>query len=260
MSSCDSNDDKGILLRLSPETGTVLESIVEMDISMKGAMDMSTTMDIEFKMEVDDVDKEGIISLTYEYTRIKMNMEMKGQKIDYDSDDTNPSDRVSQQMSKAMAGMMNTPFSMKMNGRSKIVEAPDFSEIFRDNPMMARQADQIKQAMDNMFAIYPEETIKSGDSWKRNTNIGNAQMPMTLDATYTVKDILDNLIVLELDGILNDEGGMADIEGTFNGTIDIDRATGFPIKCDLKQKISMSMQGQEMDMIMDMTIDAKVTQ
>jgi len=253
-----STNDEGVLLRLTPQEGTVMESVLDMEITMKGNMEMSTSLDMEFNMRIGDVDAEGVITVTSEYTQMKMNMDMMGQRIRYNSDDVNPTDPISQKMAEAMGGMINTPFDMKMNDRSEIVEAPDFSKMIGNDPMMAGQADQMKQTFDNMFVIYPEGVVKLGESWDRTTAIGNSQMPMRLNATYTVKEILDDKVILAMSGSVENDGGIANAKGTFTGTIDIDRLTGFPIYSVMKQKISMSAQGMDVDMIMDMIMDTKV--
>ena len=254
----ESTNNEGILLRLTPQEGSVMESVVDMDITMNGDVGMSTSLAMEFNMKVDNVDAEGVITVTSEYTQMKMNMDMMGQVIRYNSDDINPTDPVSQKMAEAMGGIINTPFDMKMNDLSEIVEAPDFSKMIGNNPMMAGQADQMKQTFDNMFAIYPERPVNLGESWDRTTVSGNSQMPMTLNATYTLKEILDEKVILTIGGSVESDGGIADVKGTFTGALDIDRATGFPIKSFMTQRISMSVQGMEVEMIMEMIMDTKV--
>lgn len=249
---------EGILLRLTPQEGAVMESVIDMDITMKGDVGMSTSLAMEFNMKVDDVDAEGVITVTSEYTQMKMNMDMMGQEIRYNSDDASHTDPVSQKMAEAMGGMINTPFEMKMNDLSEIVEAPDFSKMIGNDPMMAGQADQMKQTFDNMFAIYPEEAVNLGESWERTTVSGNSQMPMKLNATYTLKEILDDKVILSLNGSVESNGGMVSAEGTFTGTLDIDRTTGFPTNSVMKQKISISAQGMDVEMIMEMVMSTKV--
>ena len=254
----ESTNNEGILLRLTPQEGSVMESVVDMDITMNGDVGMSTSLAMEFNMKVDNVDAEGVITVTSEYTQMKMNMDMMGQVIRYNSDDINPTDPVSQKMAEAMGGIINTPFDMKMNDLSEIVEAPDFSKMIGNDPMMAGQADQMKQTFDNMFAIYPERAVNLGESWDRTTVSGNSQMPMTLNATYTLKEILDEKVILTIGGSVERDGGRADVKGTFTGALDIDRATGLPIKSFMTQRISMSVQGMEVEMIMEMIMDTKV--
>jgi hypothetical protein len=254
----DVTNGEGVLLRLTPTAGSVMESTVDMNMKMDGGlMNMDTKMAMEFSMKVDTIDTDGIISVTSEYSRMKMKMNMPQGNVDYDSNNPESDDPITKAMADAMSGMIHTPFTMKMNGRSEMVEAPDFSTMFESNPAAAGQADQLKQTFDNMFAIYPENKVKLGDSWDRTMNTGG-QMPMDMDATYTVKEILDDKVVLAITGKVKSDGGMAEATGTFTGTMEVDRATGFPFNSKMNQDISVTVQGMEMDMKVDLIMDTKM--
>ena len=137
-------------------------------------------------MEVSE-EKGGIKMLTTTYDRIAMGMKMGNQNMEFSSegpvgDPANPFNMISN-MFKAMKGKS---FKMEVNEHGEILTIQGLNEIAESLveemklPEEARQKalqqfksqfneKDVKESFSQAFNIFPDKTVKVGDSWRKET-------------------------------------------------------------------------------------------
>ena len=155
-----------------------------------------------------------------------------------------------QDLVEKMSNNINVPEQMKEQMRKQMKES--FNE------------EQIRQSFAQGFYIYPDKPVKVGDSWKKSFDKTMNNMKMNQDLKYTVKEITDNGIILELDGIIsssvNTDSTAApkiDISGDEKGTMEMNRATGLIQKGTIDMNMKMSAAGNPMTMKVKTIIEGK---
>lgn len=249
----DSGDK--VTLRFKPAAGTKKTVDMQMNMSYMG-IDMD--MGMWATMTAKNLRENGDVEVETEYTRITVKMNVMGQNVDYDSDrDKDVSGDPMMAAYGMMAQMLNKPVGMVMNDKGGVVEAPDMTALLGDSlAAMAdggeKNTDQMGQMFDNMFAPFPENEVKTGDSWDKEAEIKSANGPMKVKAKYTVDKITENEVVLKVSGDLSGdmvaEGNSVSMSGTMDGSMTIDRKEGWTSSVDMTQDISMSLMGQNVNM------------
>ena len=105
----------------------------------------------------------------------------------------------------------------------------------------------MKAQMENLLAIYPEEEVGVGDTWTKAMFLKTG-MPMHLTNTYRLAALEEDHVRIELESIVApgdgrpmQMGGVVlayTVSGTQQGTMWLDKATGFPRRVDITQHLA----------------------
>jgi len=191
------------------------------DAAVKMGMYLSTT--------VDDVDAEKLHTLKLAYDRITMDMTSPAFSMSYDSKEPDKAGaNPAFQMFNAMVGESIT-LQVTPKGETKDVKGID--ELAKKLQEKAPPGVNVKQQLEGMknafeqFTAYPDKPVDIGDTWTRKTKIAaDPNMPMEMDATYTLVDRKDGKAVIKMDGKMAVANGM---KGTSTGKFSMDEATGW---------------------------------
>ena len=245
---------KEALLRYQPVKGDQFAMVMKMNMMMEGPQSMSMTMGMDNDLEVKSIEKDNSFMLDNMVKKIGMSMKNPMMNMDYDSANPNLDDPTTAEMHKTLGIMVDKSMVSKMSNRGELLEAPNYDEIFGENPELAGQVDQMNQSLESAFITYPENPVKVGDSWNATTEI-KGQAPMTQDFTYTVKEITPTNVTLGINGTIKlSPEAMMSGSGDFNGTMVINRMDGFIRSSNIKQNLNMSVMGMDMKTVTDVNL------
>lgn len=261
------------------------KTTMNMDMTMMGKQ-MTTTgnIDFAFKMKVDDVDAQNNYNITASYDAIRFKINAMGMDMGYDS--KNPGDTSHENMMNGMfrkifSSMLGQAFKLSMSPKGEVMKIEGIADLVEKisasinvpdqmKEQMHKQMkesfneEQIKQSFAQGFYIYPDKPVKVGDSWKKSFDKTMNNMNMNQDLKFTVKEVTDNSIVLELDGIITssvnaDSTGRPkiDISGDEKGTMEMLRSSGMIQKGNIDMNMKMSSMGNPMTMKVKTNIESK---
>lgn len=184
--------------------------------SMQG-QNMEIKIDVKGKMsfKVLSIEKD-IYTIEARYQSLSMNMAMPQGSMDFSSDkkDADPASAV-------MRALVDKPFQMKMSKTGKINEVTGVEELFNSATTALGQLDEMqkKQILDqivqsyggNAFkanmeistAIFPDQKVGKGDTWKVNTKLESGAMNADLETTFTLTDVVDGTYVISGKSVMN---------------------------------------------------------
>lgn len=274
--SCNNMPGKSgdtIDLKFNLPKGSSYDYNMDMDMSVKGnmggqQMNVTNKMAMGYHFSTID-DSAGWKKISSTISRIAMNIDAGGMKIDYDSDKPNDtSNVVNGTMGKVLGAMKGGEFTFTMNDKGKIGSVTGINEMM--NKMMssvpgagamsgsmgsAFNEDNFKQNIQQAFGMYPDKPVKPGDSWTSTMNMNNGGMQMKLDNTYTLESVTGDNANVKVNSKISPLAGatIANIDGTMTGTMKYDIPTGVPVNGDLDMlmKMSVSEGGQTMPMTTD---------
>lgn len=259
IAACGGSNEE-VTLRLSPEEGKVYNTDMQMNMEM-GMMGMTTNMNMDFGLNMDIKEVSGdtiAVESAYKSIKVKQEMPMMG-TIEYDS--KNPeatTGMAAKAFRETFDPLLNTTFTMKFNRQGKVIDVIKNGPTAGMGNILSEQTD-MQQYMDNIIAIFPTEPVKEGSTWSRKTD-AKGQIPMIMNNTYTVKEIDKNDVTIELKGTMDLKEDapqeMGTFEGNFNGTIVVDRATGWTKSAEMKQVMKMEMD--QMGQKIPVTLNANV--
>jgi len=251
------------------------------DATKKEQSTTSQTLSVAYICHVKEVDAEGVATVEVSIDSLSFKREGPSGKIDYDSD--NPPAKP-HMLVMGLAAMVGRRFSMRITREGRVTELQGIhamrGEIEKafglpEGPMNdALVADlkkqfsnsAMKKRIETITAIYPDRPIALGESWSQKIAIEAGPFPMTMDNTYTLIGLDDDVATIRVrstvepnldndvattklhstadpnpDGELMEMGVTAistQLSGTQKGTFELDRATGLVCRGCLKQKLS----------------------
>lgn len=182
---------------------------------MDEGMKMHSTQSFQWDQMVRDVTEDGVATIEATYQRVSMVMDMPqmGQRIQYDSDRPEESttdedtelgvvgEQMEDMMIKPLEGLLGETFTYELAPTGKVLSVSGYDKIMQkmfeqmeENPMGPAMAeafgeqlsnDSMKQQLEQMMHVLPEEPVEVSDTWKVNLK---QSMPfigkMNYDATY----------------------------------------------------------------------------
>ena len=225
---------ESVVLRYNYKKGDIYEIKMKMTQEM-GAIMAQTTNTVMSQKTV-AVKGDTIVN---ESKIIKMTMDMVqgGQVMNYDSSKKDDElDDMGKMMKTQMAPILSAVITSKSSALGDVLDVT----IVPNLPQVAQMGKQ------NSSVVYPKESVKIGTTWSENKN----ESGMTMKIEYTVKTISEKEVILAIGGNIS---GMA--TGTISGDMIIDKSSGVAVNSKLQMK--MSVQGQEMIMGVEGTIEKK---
>jgi hypothetical protein len=258
---CDSSPaprGEKIALKLNLKPGDKVKMTADIDMKMnvkppgQGAQKVNMAMGFGMSFDVLDVDQEGVHTIKATYDRVRMNVSGAGQSMAYDSD--NPSGASNPGL-KMLGAMVGSSLTMKVTPEGKTLEVTGVDEMVEkmseDAPPGAQanleqQAESITQSFDQMVAALPKDPVDIRDKWTGSMQMAtDPNMPMKVDATYTLYDRKDGKAIIKIDGKMTSTKG---ISGTMQGTMRINEETGWTEGGEMNMEMEGKVQGVEMDM------------
>lgn len=146
---------------------------------------------------------------------------------EYDSDDTSNKN----ELFSSIGNLMNRTFNIAVskNGITGIQSLYDDEQLADSNSVVHTYGDSsLRKAMLQFLDVYPNSTIKPGDTWKKSFSTSNGFIHMKLENTYKLKSIDEGIAHIELEGQIRPEDTTQAMvfSGVQSGGIDIDIKTG----------------------------------
>lgn len=106
----------------------------------------------------------------------------------------------------------------------------------------------MKEMLTRMMAVYPAEPVTVGDTWS-SRNAVTAGFPITVDATYTLRERRDGVAFVDVVSTVESTPGVEGMEmagatlkfnlsGDQSGTIEIGESDGWVVRTRLSQEFS----------------------
>ena len=275
------NSQPKALLRLHLEKGAeyhmTMVSDNNIDQQMNGQqMKILQKMEMVTSYKVLDILPDNNYFLGYTFLKMKMDMDVNGQKVIMDTESTSDDP-----VTKAVKDL--TSFNMKITvtpmGKVMAVEGMDeFAAKIGNNPQLSQalgmlsNADNFKATFEQYFGFYPENEVEVGSKWDNSIKMP-AMMNMEMLMHMTVTDIKNDQVVMDVTSDINmdspvETNGMKihmKMTGTQTGTMRIDRKSGLTGTADMNQKFDMHMKfqnpqtGEDMEMPMQMNGVSKIS-
>lgn len=232
VSSTISVAQESVLLRLKYKKGDVYSIKMNQSINSPAMM---MGMNIDMGMSVLSVDK-NVYTSEMKISKMTMDMMQGGMQMSYDSTQKEEDlDEMGKMMSAQMSPMLKVVITAKTNDLGKNLET-------KVEPNMPNA----EQFGSRGSVAYPEKAVKVGDTW---TDEKEAQ-GMKTAMEYKVTKITKDKVFLEVSGKITGAG-----TGTTNGTLEIERSSGIPLKSLIKSNVNAS--GQEMKVEVTLTMTKK---
>lgn len=258
---------KYYLLRLQPEMGKEYQMKMNLDMDMK-AMGMGTSMDMLIDMSMEGkAEGEDRVDIEIAYNRIKMDMEIPTiGSVTYDSDipDSNGG-MISELYNELFGGMIDKPHLIVFNQLGKIIDYSSLDDLLGglQSENTNSQVD-IGQFYDNMFALFPEDSITIGDSWE-NEVVTKSKMPFLMKVEYTLSAVEGNEAILSFEGNLELNKDKANLqganfkkmEGTYKGETHVDLNSGMTLSATVNQ--NMKIEVESFGLAMPMNIETSIS-
>jgi len=136
-----------------------------------------------------DKDKNWIVAQKIE--AVKMNIEIGGNKVEYDS--TNPTSAAGNPLGDFFKTLVGNEFKLTISPEMKVIKIDGRDEflqkLIKGNPQMEPLLKQIlgddalKQMADPAFASTPPKAVKKGDTWEKKSTLNMGPIG-TYDTTY----------------------------------------------------------------------------
>lgn len=251
-----------VLLQLSPESGKTYTNNMDMlsEVKVMG-MAVSTKMAMDFDMTASEVtDAESKFDVRY--NRVYMSNESMMGKMEYDSDKPEEATgMMAEMMKETFGGLMEANVTMVMDKQGRTLSISGLDDVSSAGSMgMGGSPADMQEQFGSSMAIFPKKSVGKGDSWSEVIEQTKSS-PVVIDITYTVKEIRDNEVVLDVIGKIskNDSeevpaevrNAISTISGDMTGDMVVDRNTGMTKSSNLVQNMKMGVSQGGMNMDMD---------
>lgn len=255
-----------LVVDLPKNASYVMSNSVAQDISQTiMGMEQGMSQNMEFVVQFDVVEKRrnGNFSIDMTYNEVRFDSKNPMGTASYDSADP---DSEPTQETLAYSAMVGQTIGMDMTPNASIEDVRGLDALI-DNMLNAygipegAQRAEVKGMLDQQFnssslknqigaamVAYPNNAVGVGDSWKDTREV-SAGFPLVINATYTVKEIRDDVVILDVKSDI--ETGKMDkpmqmqgmemmykLSGTQNGTMTVDRKTGWVLSASIDQDVS----------------------
>ena len=257
------------VLEFNLEKGKTYKHLTVADVNMKmNAMGQATVIgtktEIVTAFEVTDR-KNDIFDIRMSYQKMKITIDSPMGKMTIDSDD--PDNSSNKEVANAIKSLAETSVDVQLTKEGNVVSvtgADKLAEKFGGGSAQVLQMtnlslseDAIKMAFEQMSAYFPGKPVSTGESWNRTNTIATGGFDVINKTTLTLKEVKDNVAVLEINttletpeggAVMNMQGMDAQItmKGEQTGTVQIDMKTGWVVSGEFTQKStnSIAVMGQ----------------
>lgn len=218
-------------------------------------------MDMNFIMDVIDVDTNKNVTIDYKYDSIKISSETAGVEVKYDSinpDSTNPMDSI-------YGSILGKGFTLKLDSKGQVLELKGVEELLNsitdkipgDNEQKKTLKsflaesfgdDAIKSMINQTMNYYPQNKVKNNDTWENQYSV-SVLFPMTVNNKFTLLGEKNRLLNLDVHSTITADtkdkpidimGARANakLNGDCKGTVAVNKETGLISRANLTQNMS----------------------
>jgi len=261
------SDSATLSLNLKPGDRFPLKKVVEQRLvqsSLNGApVESRSRLELMFAISVLDVQDERT-KLNVRYERVNYTHDVAGDHQEYDS--TRPPLDLPVTV-RAYHDMVDDGFSFWLGKNNQIVEVEGFTDFLnrclKNVPEAQRQQvifgieagsgeEGIANFVDNSIGLLPfdqEQTV--GATWYKSRNV-QRPVPMTMNSTYTLKEVTDQHAVIDVQGAITPSTGLSEVSagngvritvtgGDASGRCTIFRDTGLPLQSQITRTVDMNV-------------------
>jgi hypothetical protein len=223
-------------------------------------------MGVDYSLAVDDVAGDGTMAVTMKYDAVRFRYKGPAGEAEYDS--AKPPKDVPP-VARGFAAVQGLAVKMRVSPSGQVVAVDRVEELkeqilrklnLPEGPQKAtarKVLDEqfgeaaMKQNLQAMFALYPDQPVAVGDSWQRRVTTSKG-LPAVLEATYTLKRRSSGVCTIEVHAKVSPNpdappvelgtGKMAyELNGEQKGTLEVDEGTGLPRSLATTQDVSGTM-------------------
>ncbi|MFT4202817.1 MAG: DUF6263 family protein [Chitinophagaceae bacterium] len=251
------NAQKTITLKFNPANNAKY-AMSATTKSVATQMGMDINMDMTMDMNCTVTPQQGKDKLmTMQYTNIKLDMDIMGQKLNLNSNETNAQSEPFKKLTTKQFGCVIAP-----DGKiSKVVGVDSLASVFGAGNPAAQYFDEdaIKSSIGQYFSLYPNKPIAVGETWSNIYSVTN-RIKLNAKVTYTLQKVENNLAYIKIASTLTTDSAqkinfngmdfdMA-LGGTQNGEMVVDTQTGIYTSSTLVQDLkgTITAMGQKIPM------------
>lgn len=258
------SEQEKYLLKLNPEVGKtgklIMHIDMEIDMEILGSS-MSSKQEMEMGSEmkvVSNTSEKVVTSMKYTYFAMVMDIPMMG-TMEYDSRRSDNEGLMAETMDSSFSVLLNSEVIIEQSHDGKALKT---TGLDGENQLQTGQPNMDVTSMMNM-SQFPENALKIGESWNRK--IENETSPYSFDATYTLKNVVDGKVYVDL----NSKVGMNELQvkdsetvetkmtGTQNGSFVYDQKSMWLLEANLTQ--DFEMETEEMGMTVPMKLKNNIS-
>ena len=246
----------------------------EIDFSMFGMeIYMHQSTDMKYNLEIKEITDDDNYLAEGKITNFVYKLE------DYNFQDfsTEEEEQVKKEMNREMENMReaieNKPFEITFSRYGEMLDAEEYQELLKslynnDDEIMALEDEPFLSNWDYAIDYIPDSPVSIGESWEQTLEI-STPMLMEIITNYTLYDISDDKIILDLDSNISmeqfdtselmpaeDLTFNMNISGSQSGQINLERESRWIKESELKQNFSgeleMKEDGQESPFVIPM--------
>lgn len=242
----------------------VIEKEVEQRLPTGQSQIHKLRIELTLGMTVEAVSDRGT-KFRVRYERVRYTHQDPESYVEYDSALPQQAPPLSMRAWQAMVG---DGFAFQVGRDNQIASVEGFQEFLQrclsvippdrqEEVMLSIESSSgengVSDFVDNAIGLLPTGEQKPGDVWERARHIGRP-VPMQLHNTYTLKELSDNLAVIQISGRITPSTTLMDTpqasarrvrmvvrEGTAWGACSIYRDTGLPQKSRVEHDILMTV-------------------
>lgn len=208
--------------------------------------------------------KDTVYEMEVSYDKMSMHLAVGTVVMDMSADDkssTNP-------LSKILANVLNTPFSMTISKSGKVLSVTGLEKMYDKMSASFPQASEAQKAQfknqmqqsfgeksirtnfQDAFAMFPKGNVGVNDTWTSSTAMESSGMSANAKTTYTLKQITGDAILVHGDAIISPDpntgykqtSGMemryTGIKGTTTADIRFNKSTCWVIESKVLKNIT----------------------
>lgn len=211
-----------------------IDQVIDMNVQ---GQDMSMTQKLKFFTGVNVLEEyDDSIRIEQKIERVKMDQQVMGMNINYDSDNPSTSDPMAAQMDQMFKSFIGEPIIIVLDKLGNTLRT-DLGKL-ADNQEFARNAGSSAQ-----FVVFPEKTLKVGDSWEDSIK-PLVETGINTQVKYTLLNVESGIATLKFEGKVTTEEGSEQgmkMSGKQEGKIKIEVKSGWTDSSDIEQNMDMEI-------------------
>jgi hypothetical protein len=261
-----------ITLKLALKPGTSYAVRTTMDQTIReqvGAARTETRQTIrnDLRTEIEEVDRDGVARVAIKYVGVSVKIAGPGGSVEFDSQ--HPPRQV-HPVARSYAALLGKGYQVRLapDGRvNAVIGGAQLAEALlkdlnlrpgpeRDQAAAALRRDfgdeTIRESVERSMAIFPNKPVGVGDEWTSTMKLSR-RFPMVLQNRFRVRERKEGRAVLDVTTAItpNPEARHmemgpirydAALEGNQAGTLEVDEATGWIVRSQLKQAIKGTLK------------------
>lgn len=269
-----------VLLRFNLQKGSTYQmtmvSTNQIEQEMMGQkMKIDQNIEMKFSYTVLDVLPDKNFLIEYSFVKMKLDMDVNGQKVvmDSDGDSADP-------MNASIKDLISLKLKLTLNPKGEVQKVEGLEEYGKKlsgNPQMAQtmqmftDENNFKSYFGQTFNYFPENEVAVGDQWKTNIKLPalmNVEIAMAFEVAAIDKNQVHLNVVSDIDmeAPVEQMGMKINVKmtGKQSGKMTIDTTDGWLTSSDLIQKFDMLMKmknpqtGEDMEIPMVMNSVANI--